>query len=109
MTATAISGRAAGIAAIHALAVWLAEHPEAPVPTYVTMTYATDPRTEVDEATRVAGIRSVAAAAGIEHVIEGDRTVQGERHLMSTVDGDPLTAVYRVAAHKDPHSKRRYV
>jgi hypothetical protein len=102
------SGRAAGIAQIHALALWLAEHPEAPMPTYLTATYSVGPREEVDEQTRVAGIESAARAVGIE-LMEGEATVQGDLVLASTFDGNPLTMIYRVAAHKDHGSQARYV
>lgn len=100
--------RAAGIAAIHALAHWLAEHPEAPIPTYLTATYNVNALDEADEPTRVAGIESVARAVGIR-LHEGEHTVQGDLYLMSKYDGQPMTIIYRVAAHKDPAQTRRYL
>lgn len=106
MSAPVISGRAASIAAIHALAIWLSEHPEAPAPTYITATYSVGPRDEVDEATRVAGIESVAAAVGIDLIENGAGTVQGDLELHYERD---LTMIYRIAAHKDAHSTARYL
>lgn len=102
------AGRAQKIAAIHALADWFVRHPEAPLPTYLTASHSVTPKDEVDEATRVAGVRSVAQGMAL-HEFEGDRTVQGDIYLMDLYDGDPMTILYRVSAHKDENSTKRYL
>jgi hypothetical protein len=100
-------GRAMRIAAIHAFADWLADHPNVPIPTSVIGTFHVDERTEIDEWTRVASVLSVLHAIGAPPT-EGDRTVQGDLQIASTA-AHGIDIMYRAAAHKDRRPDRRYV
>lgn len=99
------TARAHKIAALHAMADWFAQHPEAPMPAYVVASYHLAEDDEVDERTRVATIMSVAHRHGHD-LIEGARTVQGDLGLDSPPD---MQITYRVAAMKDRQDERKYL
>lgn len=100
--------RAARVAAVHAAADWLADHPEVPFTT-VLISYHVSAADEVDEATRVAGVLSVLRPLDPD-LIEGEHTVQGDVDL-TTNESHGILITYRAAAFKDVLKTRgrRYV
>lgn len=105
--AVVASVRASKIAAIHAFADWLAEHPEAAVPTSIVAEHHIGEKDEPDEYTRVMGALSIMQHVGIRPY-EGDMTVQGDFDLC-TQEIHGLYVIYRVIAHKDSRPKKRYL
>jgi hypothetical protein len=99
--------RANRIAAIHAFADWLVDHPEAPVPTSIVAEHHITERDEVDEYTRVMGALQVMQHIGIRPY-EGDHTVQGDLDLCAPATHG-LYVIYRVIGHKERQPKRRYI
>lgn len=99
--------RAGKIAAIHAFAAWLAEHPEAPIPTSIIAEHHITERDEADEYTRIMGALSVMQHVGIRPY-EGDHTVQGDLDLC-TQEMHGLFVIYRVIGHKERQPRKRYI
>jgi hypothetical protein len=99
-------GRAAVIAAIHAFAEWLGEHPEVPAPTYLTATHTTYAHDELDERTRMAAVIDWANANDAQ-LMETESAVHARLCVLAeSVHGVGVT--YDRLAFKD-ESRKRYV
>jgi hypothetical protein len=99
-------GRAAVIAAIHALAEWLAEHPEVPSPQAIELTHTTYQEDEVDEPIRMAAVIDWARANDAK-LFESPTAVHAALVIMAApMHGVRIT--YDRMAFKDTVS-RKYV
>lgn len=92
-------GRAQKIAAIHALAEWFAQHPEAPMPEHITALYYVAPHDEPDEQVRYTDYRLVRDALDgksypVDNVGRLDRNFQFD-HV--PVKDSGMVMEYRVA------------
>lgn len=103
-SATPKTDRARVIASIHALADYLAEHPEHPTPFEIMLTrYAVDG----DEPARVREVMDWAAAAG-GRLFEGQNGVMGTVMLMDASHAG-VEILYRQHAVFDDATVKRYV
>jgi hypothetical protein len=101
--------RATVIATIHALADWLAAHPEIPAPTQVTLKHTISADDEADEATRAAAAIAFATAHEI-HPHEDDYHVWSMLSVADARQGAPVHVLYFHEARLDSSSRRpRYV
>lgn len=100
--------RAAVIAAIHASADFLAEHPEFPTPTHITMSPAIiTERDEVDEQLRVAGLLTW-AAMNAASLFEGPHGIMATA-VIADSDVHGVEILYRRHVTFDHARTRRYV
>lgn len=93
-------GRARGIAAIHAFAEWLAQHPDVPMPTDIKAVCHPDPR---DTGEALEHARHMIAQHGAERLVSG--TTGWAKTLVMT---EPLAIEHTVFCDKpgtDPHAE----
>jgi hypothetical protein len=97
-------GRAAVIAAIHAMAEWLADHPEVPAPQSISLTHSTDQGVEVDEGIRMAAVIDWARANDAK-LYESRDAVHAQLVIMTEIVHG-VRIVYDRMAFKDTVSRQ---
>jgi hypothetical protein len=97
-------GRAAVIAAIHAMAEWLADHPEVPAPQSISLTHSTDQGVEVDEGIRMAAVIDWARANDAK-LYESTQAVHAQLVIMTEIVHG-VRIVYDRMAFKDTVSRQ---
>jgi hypothetical protein len=98
-TEVAAPSRASKIAAIHALAYWLAENPDMPIPDGIeAYVYLGDDK-EADEQTRMAAFASIAGKLG-DPVSKSERMHQIKHPLFST-EHNGIAITYKVCGFRD--------